>query len=447
MKDKLLKSIQRKSWLLLALFFISSCSNEDIVKHPVITNKYDPSKPQALTDFIPEKGGIGDKIIVQGNFGTDLSKMKVFFADTKEANIISSDGTSIYCTVPKQPGGNNSVKVIVDDKELTIDKTFAYTQVQKVSTVCGTYNKRGDTDGNIYDALFNNVFAVGIVAGDNIVAVESDKQRVRLISESENLVTTLISGFKAGKPAINKNRDKMYFIDVKSAKVYILRRENSWQPELLREGITELSANSGETWSCVIDDEEKYLYTRNHLGIFVRINLTEKDDSGQYKVEKLLEHRWDFEAWVSDHCSYLAYSRVEDCFYFAEDRTHAVYRIKQNADGTWSDERYAGNGWPNQTNTEGYREDIQFAWPNGVTVDNEGNIYVVNAGGQSIRKISYPDGYVTIAAGGTMSGETETDGLPLECTFLYPKDIAMDSEENFYIAGGAGLNVRKLAIE
>ena len=42
MKDKFLKSIQRKSWLLLALFFISSCSNEDIVKHPVITNKYDP---------------------------------------------------------------------------------------------------------------------------------------------------------------------------------------------------------------------------------------------------------------------------------------------------------------------------------------------------------------------------------------------------------------------
>lgn len=67
--------------------------------------------------------------------------MKVIFADTKEANIISSDGTSIYCTVPKQPGGNNSVKVVVDDKELTIDKTFAYTQVQKVSTVCGTYNK------------------------------------------------------------------------------------------------------------------------------------------------------------------------------------------------------------------------------------------------------------------------------------------------------------------
>ena len=62
MKDKFLKSIQRKSWLLLALFFISSCSNEDIVKHPVITNKYDPSKPQVLTGFIPEKGGIKDEL-------------------------------------------------------------------------------------------------------------------------------------------------------------------------------------------------------------------------------------------------------------------------------------------------------------------------------------------------------------------------------------------------
>ena len=147
-----------------------------------------------------------------------------------------------------------------------------------------------------------------------------------------------------------------------------------------------------------------------------------------------MNNRWDFEAWVSDHCSYLAYSRVEDCFYFAEDRTHAVYRIKQNADGTWSDERYAGNGWPNQTNTEGYREDIQFAWPNGVTVDNEGNIYVVNAGGQSIRKDILP-GWLRnnrCRAAPCRARLKQTDST--ECTFLYPKDIAMDSEENFYIA-------------
>lgn len=447
MENNLIHFLKRKSWILPALFFISSCSSEDIVKHPVIVNKYDPGKAQAITGFVPEHGGIGDKIVITGNFGADVSQMKVIFAENREANIISTDGANIYCTVPKQPGGNNSLKVIVGDKELTTERTFAYTQIQKVSTVCGTYNKRGDTDGNIYDALFNNVFAVGIVAGNNIVAVESDKQRVRLISESENRVTTLMSGFKAGKPAINKERDRMYFIDVKSAKVYLLRRENNWQPELLREGITELSANGGETWSCIVDDEEKYLYTRNHLGLFVRLNLTEKDSNGQYKVEKLLEHRWDYENGVPDHCSYLAYSPVDDCFYFAEDRTHAVYKIRQQTDGTWTDERYAGNGWPNMQDYEGYREDIQFAWPNGIEVDREGNIYVVNAGGHSIRKIAHADGYVTTVAGGAESKDTETDGLPLEATFKFPKDIAMDSDENFYIAGGAGLNVRKFAIE
>ena len=197
--------------------------------------------------------------------------------------------TELLFTVPYQNNrsGNNSVKVVVDDKELTIDKTFAYTQVQKVSTVCGTYNKRGDTDGNIYDALFNNVFAVGIVAGDNIVAVESDKQRVRLISESENTVTTLISGFKAGKPAINKTRDKMYFIDVKSAKVYILRRENSWQPELLREGITELSANNGETGPALLT-MKKNTSIQEITGDLRTYQSDRKDDSGQYKVENSL---------------------------------------------------------------------------------------------------------------------------------------------------------------
>ena len=34
MKDKFQINPKKKGWLLLALFFINSCSNEDIVKHP-----------------------------------------------------------------------------------------------------------------------------------------------------------------------------------------------------------------------------------------------------------------------------------------------------------------------------------------------------------------------------------------------------------------------------
>lgn len=45
------------------------------------------------------------------------------------------------------------------------------------------------------------------------------------------------------------------------------------------------------------------------------------------------------------------------------------------------------------------------------------------------------------------SGDVEVDGIPLEASFCDLTDLAVDSEDNLYIAGGAGYNVRKLAIE
>ena len=50
-------------------------------------------------------------------------------------------------------------------------------------------------------------------------------------------------------------------------------------------------------------------------------------------------------------------------------------------------------------------------------------------------------------AGGQKSGDVEVDGIPLEASFCDLTDLAVDSEDNLYIAGGAGYNVRKLAIE
>lgn len=444
MKNEFLNPLRRKSWLLLALVFISSCSNEDIVKHPGVSNKYDPNKPQVLNGFTPEKGGIGDKIILEGNFGPDPSAMKVVFAGNREANIISTDGASIYCTVPKQPGGNNSVKVIVGDKELTTEKTFAYKQIQKVSTVCGTYRKSDFKDGSLYEALFNDIIGINMVAGDNIVAVETHSKRVRLISQVDNQVTTIMEGLCSGKPAINKARDVMYFVELytRSGKIYRLRRENNWGPELIRGNIPELA--EGEQWSCALDNTEKYLYIRNHTGMFVRVCLEEKDESGQLKVEKLLDIPSGHSRGAT--YNYIVYSPVEDCFYTSDDWSHVIHRISKDPLGVWSIEEYAGI-----LNVPGYldgdRKDAKFQWLSGMTVDSEGNLYVADIGSHSIRKISYPDGIVSTVAGGKESGDEEFDGLPLESTFRGLRDIAVDSEDNFYIAGGDAYNIRKLAIE
>lgn len=185
------------------------------------------------------------------------------------------------------------------------------------------------------------------------------------------------------------------------------------------------------------------MYIRNHVGVFVKVSLKEKDANGNLKVEKLLE-KSNYSSGST--FNYLVYSRVEDCFYATEDFGHAVLKIYKDTDGVWHQDEYAG-ALNHPGNMDGDRKDAQFQWLRGLTVDSEGNIYVVNLGNQTIRKIAYPSGYVSTIAGGVKSGDVEIDGIPLEASFCDPSDIAVDSEDNLYIAGGGGYNVRKLAIE
>lgn len=430
-------------YVFMCFLLLAGCASNDIDKHPVAANKYDPSKPQAITGFMPVEGEINDQMIIEGNFGTDVSKMKVLFADNKEATIISSDGTSIYCLVPKQPNGENSLKVVVDGKELTTEKKFNYHQSQKVTTVCGTFGKSDYKDGTLSEALFNEVVAIAVVAEDNIVAVETHAKRMRLISPKDNQVVTILSGLCTGKPAVTSGRDTLYAVELyrNTGKIYRLTRANNWGAELIRGNINELK--DGEQWACALDKTDNYLYIRNHVGVFVRVSLKEKDDSGNLKVEKLLEANTYLDGGTFN---YLAYSKVEDCFYAAEDYGQAILKIYKDAQGEWKQEVYAG-ALNNPGNVDGDRLDAKFQWCNGLTVDSEGNIYVTNIGNQSIRKIAYPSGLVTTIAGGQRSEEVETDGLPLEASFRDARDIAVDSEDNFYIAGGQSFNVRKLAIE
>ena len=73
-------------------------------------------------------------------------------------------------------------------------------------------------------------------------------------------------------------------------------------------------------------------------------------------------------------------------------------------------------------------------------------MYITESMGFTIRKINHTDGMVTTVAGQYTKGGG-TDGLPLEATFNYPYDISVDDDGNFYLIEGWGCTVRKYAIE
>src|SRR5690606_29759023 len=117
-----------------ALISFSSCKNESELS---TSTTHDPTKDVVLKSFYPTEGGARDKILLDGeNFGTDPSQIKVYF-NKAEAKVISSSGNRIYALVPRLPGENPTVSVVVGADSVVYEDNFVYHTQALVSTVTG----------------------------------------------------------------------------------------------------------------------------------------------------------------------------------------------------------------------------------------------------------------------------------------------------------------------
>jgi uncharacterized protein (TIGR03437 family) len=101
----------------------------------------------------------------------------------------------------------------------------------------------------------------------------------------------------------------------------------------------------------------------------------------------------------------------------------------------------AGNGTYGFSGDNGPAGSAQLAFPAGVAVDSAGNVYIADPGNGRIRKVS--NGIITTVAGG---GASLGDNGPATSALLYtPVGIALDSAGNLYIADAAGNRIRKIS--
>ena len=91
---------------------------------------------------------------------------------------------------------------------------------------------------------------------------------------------------------------------------------------------------------------------------------------------------------------------------------------------------------------DGDTETSAFHAPSGLAVDHENNVYVADAENHVIRKIS-SDGTVTTVAGSAVLGHS--DGKGTEAQFYYPNDVVVDSKGNIYVADTLNHAIRKIA--
>jgi sugar lactone lactonase YvrE len=93
--------------------------------------------------------------------------------------------------------------------------------------------------------------------------------------------------------------------------------------------------------------------------------------------------------------------------------------------------------------SDGTGTDARFNYPDGITIDAAGNLFVSDTGNRTIRKITPAGAVTTIAGTAGLSGSADGNGTAAR--FLTPQGITIDPEGNLYVADSINHTIRKVA--
>lgn len=102
---------------------------------------------------------------------------------------------------------------------------------------------------------------------------------------------------------------------------------------------------------------------------------------------------------------------------------------------------FAGSG--SQNRSDGFPANAGFNKPFGLIVDPSGAVYIADEFNHLIRRIT-PSGFVgTIAGTGSIGS---ADGIGVAASFNYPADVSLDGLGNLYVAEATGHKIRKVSV-
>ena len=430
------------------LLCFQSCGSDSAPE----TSVHDPNKPIVLTSFSPKEGGARDKILLNGsNFGSDANNIKVYFNKTR-ASVVSSSGHSIYAIVPRLPGDNPRISVVVDGDSVTYEDTYAYHKQALVSTVTGN----GETAfkaGTLSEAQVYGKYLDMDAEGNLFMSWrDGGTWGIARINEKQNIVTPLIEAKNTTERILYANGltvDRSTGIltaaheSVKEVTFTFDPRE-AWYPR--QRNIKYSKADLG---SIVDGDRYKnfitfcpydgYLYTRYRDGTVAKIN----PETFEGKVVIKGPYGSQYGQAINPAKPWLLYITLHSN---ARPNTFAQgISVLDLRDPVGSGGFKRLNAPGGSAFRDGPLEDALFNYPKDIKFDNDGNMFVADYGNHCIRMVS-ADGIVTTVAGqpGTAGYQ---DGGPTESLFKNPWGVAVNEEGDIYIADWGNARIRKLVIE
>ncbi|MFF8868394.1 NHL repeat-containing protein [Streptomyces sp. NPDC015139] len=126
--------------------------------------------------------------------------------------------------------------------------------------------------------------------------------------------------------------------------------------------------------------------------------------------------------------------------YIADSYNHRVRKVAPDGIIT----TVAGNGQAGFVSDGGPAVATRLRYPWGVTVDEDGNLYICDRFNHRVRKVT-PDGVITTVAGNGIAGYVADGGPAVATSLHYPATVAVDGAGNLYIGDGHNHRVRKVA--
>ncbi len=441
---------------IVLLFSFTSCKDEKMKGEG---KAYDPSKPITLTSFSPMEGGARDKILLDGkNFGTDPSKIKVYF-NNKEAAVVSSSGERIYVIVPRLPGEDPVIRIEIEEQSASYDDPFNYAAQAQVTTVTGS-GDREFVPGTLDQAHVCAKY-LELDAEDNLFmtwrdGVGDEKYGVGRVSEAENLVTSMYLASEKPYPyangvTVDRETGMMTVSHESVVDVFFsFDPREGWYPRQRNASFAEEHGiPTGDQYMNFVSFSpyDGFLYTRSRDGSVVRINPDTYEATVVHSGSKAAGSKWPYgsqygqainpakpwELWMTLH-SNAAPNEFKQGIMMLDLRPEHIDKGFRRVNATGG-----------SNHRDGPIEDAVFHLPKDIKFDNDGNMFVADYGNHCIRMVS-ADGIVTTVAGQPkVSGYR--DGGPLESMFNNPWGVAVNEEGDIYIADYGNSRIRKLVIE
>lgn len=423
---------------LLSIIFIvvsglAACSKSE----NTATNIPDP----VVTGVMPASGKKNTTVTINGtHFGTDISKIKVYFNGVSAGVTHVYDG-AIICTVPPNAGSGIIKVKFSNGKEIT-GPVFIYKYNVTVTTVAGGTN--GYADGTGAAAQFGESYGLCNDAFGNVIMVDYFNSKVRKVTPLGEVTTIAGTGpgyadgagaaaqFVGPQGICSDGIGNFYIADT-----YMIRKmtqdgvvttiAGSYTNNGNADGFGTSARFNGVRGICI--DGNGNLYVADVINNLVRKILP----TGF--VTTLAGSPAGYTGTTDGSGSSARFSGpsgicidADGVIYVSDVMNHRIRKISAGGEVV----TFAGSS---AGSADGIGTEAQFYYPSGMCIDKSGNVFVADGGNNTIRMIT-PSGVVSTIA--------SDSPLP---DFFSPNGICFDGDKSFYVMDTYNYRIRKLVIE